>query len=212
MKDSLVVTANRFGSAFLFPGQGVQYFHMAEALFRGDETFGAIMRRLDQALVAEGAGSVLERLYDPAVSRDQTCDDLRFTHPALLMIELALAMRLQAKGTEPDICVGVSLGEFAQAGFAGVLPPEEMLCCIARTARIVHDLCPPGRMLTVLAPLSVFDRLSGVEFVGEQAEDHFILAGPGDAIENAVKGRWHFVRGPARVPCLSQQRDESGRA
>lgn len=187
MKDRLVVTASRFGSAFLFPGQGVHYFRMAEALFRGDETFGAIMRRLDQALVADGAGSVLERLYDPAISRDQTCDDLRFTHPTLLMIELALAMRLQTKGTEPDICVGVSLGEFAQAGFAGVLPPEEMLCCIARTARIVHDLCPPGRMLAVLAPLSVFDRLSGVEFVGEQAEDHFIIAGPDDAIENAAR-------------------------
>lgn len=186
MKDSLAAASTRMGSAFLFPGQGAQYYRMAEALFRGDEIFRDLLIRLDQALVSDGAGSVLDRLYDPAHRRDLPCDDLRFTHPALLMIEMAMALRLRAKGADPDICIGVSLGEYAQAGFAGVLPPEEMLCCIARTAQIVHDLCPPGRMLAVMAPVSVMDRLSGVEFVGEQAEDHFILAGPDDAIDRAA--------------------------
>ena len=187
MKDSIAPTATRMGAAFLFPGQGAQYFHMGAALFRGDETFRSILQGLDQALVADGAASVLERLFDPAIGRDVPCDDLRFTHPALLMIEMAMALRLRTKGSDPDICVGVSLGEYAQAGFAGVLPPEEILCCIARSARIVHDLCPPGRMLAVLAPLSVMDRLTDVEFVGEQAEDHFILAGTDAAIDRAAQ-------------------------
>lgn len=187
MKDNIAALSPAAAVTFLFPGQGAQYFQMGAVLFRGDETFRALMLGLDQALVTDGGASVLDRLYDPAVGRDQPCDALRFTHPALLMIEMALALRLQAKGTVPGICLGVSLGEFAQAAFAGVLPPEEMLCCIARTASIIEDLCPPGRMLAVLAPLSVMDGLRDVEFVGEQAEDHFILSGPEAAIDHAAR-------------------------
>ena len=51
MKDSIAPTATRMGAAFLFPGQGAQYFHMGAALFRGDETFRSILQGLDQALV-----------------------------------------------------------------------------------------------------------------------------------------------------------------
>ncbi len=189
MKDSIAPfqTGTSRGTAFLFPGQGVQYFHMGSVLFQNDPVFRDTLVRLDRALIADGNPSVLDWLYATDTGRDAVCDDLRFTHPALLMIEMGLALRLQAGGTEPDILLGVSLGEFAAAAFAGVLPPEEMLCCIAKTARIIHERCDAGRMLAVLGPLSAFDDLHGVEFVGEQAENHFVISGPLDAVDEAAQ-------------------------
>lgn len=170
-------------TAFLFPGQGVQYFHMAASLFEGDVRFNAIMRGLDQALIADGQDAVLPRLYAGDVGRDTPCGDVRFTHPALLMTEMAVALRLRAGGTEPDVCVGNSLGEYAAAAVADVVTPEAMLCAISRSAKLLHDKCPAGRMLSVMAPLAVFKDLRDVELAGEQAEDHFVISGSDEAIE-----------------------------
>ncbi|WP_429941334.1 ACP S-malonyltransferase (plasmid) [Agrobacterium vitis] len=194
-----IATQTAQGAAFLFPGQGVQYFQMGAELFRNDPVFRDILLRLDGALVADGNQSVLERLYAENIGRDALCEDLCFTHPALLMVELGLALRLQAGGTRPDICLAVSLGEFAAAAFAGVLPPEEMLCCIAKTARIIQNGCAAGRMMTVLGPISAADGLIGVEFVGEQADNQFIIAGPEDAIDAAgrkLRADGHLVVTP----------------
>lgn len=174
-------------TALVFPGQGAQYFRMGEALFQKDEAFTKILEELDAGLKSLGHPSVVDQLFKPNLTKATPCDDVRLTHPALLMMEIAVAQRLIQGGVVPEVALAVSLGEYAASAVAGVLPPVEFLDCIARSAQAVYALCPPGALLTVMADEKDVSHLSGVTLVGTQGARTVILGGAPDAIEEAKR-------------------------
>jgi len=187
LEDVYGVSAVPPPSALVFPGQGSQYYRMGEALFRKDELFAEILQDLDAGLTRFGHSSVLGELFSPRVTKATACNDLCFTHPALLLIEIAVAQRLLRSGIVPKAAIAVSLGEYAASAVAQVLSPDEFLDCIARSAQVVHELCPPGAMLTVMANEEDVRHLSGVTLVGTQGVGKLILGGSVDSVEDAKR-------------------------
>jgi acyl transferase domain-containing protein len=89
-------------TVFMFSGQGSPYYPMGRELFEGGATFRRWMLDLD-ALVRERIGqSVLSTLYDPARGKTDSFERLLLTHPAIFMIEVALAQALIARKVVPD--------------------------------------------------------------------------------------------------------------
>ncbi|MGP6087644.1 ACP S-malonyltransferase [Antarctobacter jejuensis] len=174
------------GTAFLFPGQGSQYPQMGRMLFEGDPVFRAAMTRLDRHLMSLGEPSVLDRLYAPGVSKEVRLDDTVLTHPAIFMVEVALAERLIAGGVRPDCVLGSSLGEYAAAVVAGVLPAEEMLECVLGSARAIADTCPPGAMLAAMASIDrVMPLAEGLTVAGVYGPENTVLSGAPDRVAAA---------------------------
>jgi acyl transferase domain-containing protein len=175
---------------WMFPGQGVQYFQMGRALYDGNDTFRFWMDKLDGVATGYVGQSVVEVLYDGALPKSEPFDQLLYTHPALFMVQYAMARTLLAAGFgPPDYLFGASLGEFVAAAVAEVAAPEAMLFDLIKQARLFEAHCD-GAMLIVIDDVDTF-RTSPVfghdcELAGVNFDRCFVVSGPNRRIEEVA--------------------------
>ncbi|MBG9783228.1 acyltransferase domain-containing protein [Shouchella lehensis] len=145
-------------TVFLFPGQGSQYPQMAKSLFLNDPYFADTFTLLDR-YVSDIAGlSIVDLLYRSENSFHT--NRLLHTHLAIYMVQVSLSQSLIQHGVRPDKVIGTSLGEFAAATTAGILPFREAIESLYQQATIIEARSIPGAMLAVLAPPSTFYKTS----------------------------------------------------
>lgn len=162
--------AERGRVAFVFPGQGAQWWGMGRALWEQNEAFREAVTACDEALAPYTGFSVA------AIVRGQDGVAPPFTRtdvvqPALFAMYVGLAAMWRAWGVEPSAVVGHSQGEVAAAVVSGALSLADGARIVALRARAVHDHAPAGAMGLVERP------------VGEVVEQ---LADFGDALSVAV--------------------------
>ncbi|MET9831648.1 ACP S-malonyltransferase [Streptomyces sp. NPDC006385] len=172
---------------FQFSGQGSQYRRMGLGLYRGEPVFRDTLDRLDAVARDELGVSVLAEMYDER-RRTEAFDDIRFTHPAIVMVELGLADTLVHHGIEPDLLLGASLGEFTAAVVAGALDSEQCVRLVIRQARRLRS-ARRGGMLAVLADAELHRRVpvlrDRTEIAARNYPGHFVVAGTDDALDAA---------------------------
>ncbi|WP_327091023.1 condensation domain-containing protein [Nonomuraea sp. NBC_01738] len=159
--------------AFVFPGQGAQYAGMGEGLYRVD---GAYRAAIDEC------AAILPAL--PGILRSPDLDRTELTQPALFATEYALARTLMARGIQPVVMAGHSIGEYVAACLSGVFSLPDALRLVAARGRLVQAL-PPGSMLAVPLPeAEVAAFLSDeVSLAAVNAPELCVLSGPPAAIE-----------------------------
>jgi acyl transferase domain-containing protein len=165
----------------MFPGQGVQYFQMGRMLYEGNATFRSWMDRLDARAADYVGQSVVDVMYDGARTKGEAFDQILYTHPALFMVQYAMARTLLAEGfARPDCLLGASLGEFIAAAVAEVAPPEAMLFDLIKQARLFEAHCD-GAMLLVIDDVATFRTdpvfAEGCELAGTNFDRCFVVAG-----------------------------------
>ncbi|MFF8652525.1 ACP S-malonyltransferase [Streptomyces huasconensis] len=196
---------------FQFSGQGSQYSGMGAALYETEPVFRRVMDRLDAVAADELGESVLAALYAPGRGRAEPFDDIAFTHPAIVMVELAAAETLIADGIEPDLLLGASLGEFTASVLAGVLDAEECLRLLVRQAAALRA-APGGGMLAVLDDVALHARVpllrERTEVAARNYPGHFVLSGAHEdlvAAEEELRAR-KVVCHRVPVPCAFHSR------
>ncbi|MEV4876747.1 type I polyketide synthase [Streptomyces cyaneofuscatus] len=162
--------ADRGRVAFVFPGQGAQWWGMGRSLWEQNEAFREAVTACDEALSPYTGFSVAatvrgqEGLAPPFTRTD-------VVQPALFAMYVGLAAMWRAWGVEPSAVVGHSQGEVAAAVVSGALSLADGARVVALRARAVHDHAPDGAMGLVERP------------VGEVTEE---LSDFGDALSVAV--------------------------
>jgi len=163
-KMSDVQTSNERGAAaepletvFMFSGQGSQYFQMGRELYEGDATFRGWMLQMDEIARPFCGRSVVAAIYNDGHSLGDPLDRTLLSHPAIFMVEYALAQTLVQAGIRPDLVLGASLGSFAAAAIGGFLSVEDALTAVVRQARVLEECCEPGGMIAVLADPGLFE-------------------------------------------------------
>lgn len=165
---------------FMFSGQGSHYYGMARPWLAHD-VFAAEARAIDGLFMELGVPSILAELYHPARTPADVFDDLRLTHPAIALVELALCNTLAAEGIQPDMVLGASMGEFAAAYAAGVLTLEQVVQAVVEQVSLVVQRCPEGRMVAVIAHPTLMDEqpevFRNVDLAAVNHDSHFVASG-----------------------------------
>jgi malonate decarboxylase epsilon subunit len=145
--------------AFVYPGQGAQTPGMLSALPRVPE--------VDQTLAEAN------RLIPGGIGTLDSPESLARTIPsqlALLICGVAATRALAARGADPDIVAGHSVGAFAAAVAAGALEFGEAITAVTHRARRMAELFPHDYGMLAISGL----REAEVRKIGEQvtAEGH----------------------------------------
>ncbi|WP_017577639.1 ACP S-malonyltransferase [Nocardiopsis kunsanensis] len=171
----------------MFSGQGSHYYGMGRELRSSHPVFASALERLDGVFAGAGLPGVLEEIHRDDRTAVDPFSRLEYTHPAILMIELAMAETLRAEGIEPDLLLGASLGEFAAATVSGSITEEELAAAVSEQVRLVTTHCPPGGMTAILEDVETLKRdlLPGadVEIAAVNSPRHLVVSGADEPLE-----------------------------
>jgi len=153
--EELDEAVKRPSVAFVFPGQGSQYFGMARGLYNHVPLF---RERIDQCCTLlrspDLLGFDLRPLLFPneegTIDAEEEFAKPSVLQPALFMVEYALSEVFLALGVTPVAAAGHSLGEYAAAVIGGLLSLESALGIVAARAKSTETLAEDGAMLAVM--------------------------------------------------------------
>lgn len=144
---------------FMFAGHGSQYYNMGAMLYHSNVFFRNTILHLDKEVRNHTGSSVVEYLYGSRYNGEGIFDDIRYTNPALFMVQYALARLLQEElKVRPDYVIGSCVGEMVAAAVSGMVSPAEMLTAMIDQARIIERLCTKGGMISILADPALYEQ------------------------------------------------------
>lgn len=181
-------------TVFLCGGQGSQFFGMGQPLYAEQPVFRQELHALDDIARELLGRSVVDAVLNSQRRISEPLDDLRISHPAILMVEVALARTLAAQGIQPTLVVGASLGELAALVVSGAVSAEVALRACITQADILLSRCEEGGMVAILDDVALFHREAwlheGAWLAAVNLGRHFVVSGPAwrcDEIERRCK-------------------------
>jgi amino acid adenylation domain-containing protein len=135
------------GIAFVFSGQGSQWWGMGRRLFAASPVFRGVIERCDEEFARLGSWSLVEELLrDESTSRMK---ETRIAQPSIFAIQTGLAAVWEHWGIRPAACVGHSVGEIAAAHVAGALSFEDACLVAYHRGRTMDLASSHGAMIAV---------------------------------------------------------------
>jgi len=181
---------------FCFAGQGAQYYGMAAQLFAEEPVFRQWMQAGDAVVAQRHGFSLLDEIYGGGRGLATPFDRLEASHPALFLVQYALAKTVQHYGLRPDALLGVSLGEIVAQSVGGMISFETGLTTVADQPAQFRATCRPGGMVAVLASPALHAEIPLLaersEVAGITSHTHFVLSAPAedlDAITTELRRR-----------------------
>ncbi len=158
-------------TAWVFPGQGSQIVGMGRDLLEIESakaTFDQAAEILDWSVID--------------ICQDETkLNATQFTQPCLYIIESILVDLLKARGLQPDLVAGHSLGEYVALYAAGVFDFETGLKLVNRRAELM-SLASGGKMTALVG----FDREELTQAIAET--EGVVLANDNSAAQVVISG------------------------
>ncbi|WDF48904.1 ACP S-malonyltransferase [Paenibacillus sp. KACC 21273] len=177
-------------NVLMFSGQGSQYYQMGKKLFDQDQQYRQIMLDLDKIAIDMIDISIVHTIYNNEFRNSPQFTRTLLSHPAIFMVEYALAQVLITRGIQVDYVLGSSLGEFAAATIAGVFDAPTALTCVIQQAKCFEQYSSSGSMLTVLSSVAIYDQLPQIQYctlVSVNYDGHFVISGPVEKLASIQK-------------------------
>ncbi|WP_205873317.1 type I polyketide synthase [Mycobacterium camsae] len=136
--------------AFLFNGQGPQWYAMGRVLLETSSVYRAAIQDCDRL-----AGQYLDWSIFDLLTADESSSRVAETQclqPAMFAVQVALVDLWRSWGVHPGAVLGHSMGEIAAAYVSGALSLSDALRVICTRARIQEKADASGGMMYVALP------------------------------------------------------------
>lgn len=186
--------------AFVFSGQGPQWWAMGRSLLEESAVFRRTIERCDQAMRRLGTWSLIEELS--RCENMSRIHETAYAQPAIFAIQVGLLDLWKSWGVHPDLVIGHSVGEISAAYAAGALSFEDAVKVIYHRGRTMGAVSEAGAMVAVTMSASLAEEYirawnGRVELAAVNGPTTVTLSGDARAIadiENDLASNNIFVR------------------
>jgi acyl transferase domain-containing protein/NADPH:quinone reductase-like Zn-dependent oxidoreductase/acyl carrier protein len=172
--------ADAVGPVFVFGGQGSQVAGMGAESY----AWSPVYRQAFDAAVEACRPWLPEDLRGVVWSADGRLDRTEWTQAGLFCVQVAQAALWRSLGVVPAAVVGHSVGEFAAAVVAGVLPLDVAARLVSVRGRAMGALPAGGAMVAVAASADEVTRelVPGAELAAVNSPRSAVVSGDEDAV------------------------------
>ena len=171
--------------AFVFPGQGAQYTGMAKDFY---EKYAVSREVFESASKASGL-DVKALCFE----ENDRLNITEYTQPALLTVSVAILRVLEQKGIRPDVCAGLSLGEYCAMVASEVMSFEDAVKTVRQRGILMQEAVPlgVGAMCAVLGldgetVNKVCQGVDDVYVANYNCPGQIVISGKAEAVEQAA--------------------------
>ncbi len=123
-------------TAFIFPGQGAQYFGMGKDFYEQLPDSKAIYDRASALLGIDMAKLCFEENEDLNITE--------YTQIAMVTTCMAILLQVGKTGLQADVCAGLSLGEYPAMMACGVMSFEDGIQVVRKRGILMQQAVKPG--------------------------------------------------------------------
>ncbi len=190
LRQGIVPGPRKSKIAWLFTGQGSQYFGMGRQLYQSNALFRERLDACAAILDKHLSAPLLEVLFSEEGDQDQV-NQTAFTQPAIFAVEYALAELWLSFGIKPDYVMGHSVGEYVAAVISGLMTLEDGCRLIAERGRLMNALPSGGVMAAVFASREKIEEMLSpwegkLNVAAHNSPGVNTVAGEADALEEAM--------------------------
>lgn len=170
--------------AFVFPGQGVQTVGMGKDFYDNSAVAKEVFETASKA-----SGIDVKAL---CFEENDKLNITEFTQIALLTTEVAILKEVLNKGVKPDVCAGLSLGEYAAVAAAEAMELEDIFELIRLRGKYMQEAYPVGGAMMAILGLDadtvakVCDGVDGiVSIANDNCPGQIVISGEEKAVTEA---------------------------
>jgi [acyl-carrier-protein] S-malonyltransferase len=144
-------------TAFIFPGQGAQYIGMGKDFYEQFKDSSEVFDRASQVLNMDMGKLCFEK--------NDRLDITEYTQIAMVTTCMAILTQVLKTGIRPDVCAGLSLGEYPALMACGCLEFEEGIRVVRQRGILMQNAVKPG--LGIMAAVLGMDSVLIEEIIGK---------------------------------------------
>lgn len=171
-------------TAFIFPGQGAQVIGMGKDFYENSPLSREVFDRASELLDLDMKALCFEE--------NDNINITEYTQAALVTTLVAMLRVLEEKGISPDVCAGLSLGEYCALVASKAMSFDDAVKTVRQRGILMQEAVPLGlgAMCAVIGLegqviADVCDTIDGVSVANYNCPGQIVISGKKEAVEEA---------------------------